>query len=84
MFSGSKGSEVTVESISTKYKDYYNNLGKEELAKMKEITKKTAPLYQYRGNTYKRNGGKYSLSRLALTIIKEYVAKQHSNLDRDY
>jgi len=67
--------------ISTKYKDYYNNLGKEDLVKMKEITKKATPLYEYRGNTYKRNGGKYSLSRLALAIIKEYVAKQHSNLD---
>lgn len=67
--------------ISTKYKDYFKNLGKEDLVKMKEITRKTAPLYEYNGETYKRNGGKYSLSRLALAIMKEYITKQNSNID---
>ena len=33
------------------------------------------------GGTYKRNGGKYSLGRLALAIVKEYVNKQNSNVD---
>ena len=67
--------------ISVKYKTYFDNLGKEDLEEMEKLTKKTTAMYEYKGETYKRNGGKYSLGRLALAIVKEYVNKQNSNVD---
>lgn len=68
--------------ISVKYKEKFEeNIGKEDLEEMEKLIKKTTVMYQYNGNTYKRNGGKYSLGRLALAIIKEYVNKQNSNVD---
>lgn len=67
--------------ISVKYQTYFDNLGKEDLEEMEKLTKKTTAMYEYKGETYKRNGGKYSLGRLALAIVKEYVNKQNSNVD---
>lgn len=68
--------------IAIKYDSYFENIKKEDfLEKMKEQTKTASAIYEFKGNKYKRNGGKYSLGRLALAIIKEYVQKEHLDFE---
>lgn len=48
---------------------------KSNVVTMKAEKKQKISSYVFNGQKYKRNGGQYSLSRLALDIIKEYEKK---------